>query len=46
LIHDKISGGYAKKWIFHQNNIFQYYFSKVGAWLSNHAACKIGLTNR
>jgi hypothetical protein len=29
LIYYKILGGYAKNWIFHQNNIFLYYFSKL-----------------
>jgi len=24
----EILGSYAKNWFFHQNNIFQYYFSK------------------
>ncbi len=28
LILNKILGRYAKNWIFHQNNILQYYFSK------------------
>ncbi len=28
LIHNKILGKYAKNWIFHQNDILQYYFSK------------------
>jgi hypothetical protein len=45
LIHNKIVGWYAKNWIFYQNNIMQYYvLFKVSAWLSNHTAVKIGLT--
>ncbi len=28
LIHIKVLGRYAKNWIFHQNNIMQYFFSK------------------
>jgi hypothetical protein len=28
LIHNKFLGRYAKNWIFHQNNILQYFFSK------------------
>jgi hypothetical protein len=28
LIHSKFLGRYAKNWIFHQNNILQYFFSK------------------
>ncbi len=33
-----------KNWIFHQNNILQYYFLKsVHAWLSNHVMSKIGI---
>ncbi len=28
LIHNKILGKYAKNWIFHQNNILQYFFLK------------------
>ncbi len=36
LIHNKILGRYTKHWIFHQNNILQYYFSKSvnGYWSS------------
>ncbi len=41
-IQEKILGRYAKYWIFHQNNICSLFF-KVGAWLYNHAVCKIGL---
>ncbi len=46
MIHNKILGRYAKIWIFHENSIMQNYFSKVSAWLSNHAVCKIGLTRQ
>ncbi len=45
LIYNKFLGRYAKNWIFHQNNILQYFFSKlVHGYIFNHAVCKIGLS--